>query len=269
MNLSKLTTALALSVASIGAHAAIASTSPGSELFFFAYGDAAKQTFAFDTGLSVATFTPAAATSNLSFNLNAQGASFNAFRAANPDAVWGLLAADTSGPASAANTRRTIATVTNAAAASLNADAWPGAGAINTFITSTNTLPAGESTHASQGNGASSHTTVDGADTASWLIGIGGAALNGTMENSLIAATLNESLSFKTWTNAAGGAAVGVTYLQTDGTTAAFWNVLSTGTDSTLSFTAVAPIPEPSDLAFMVAGLSLAGAIARRRKKLA
>jgi hypothetical protein len=268
MNLSKLTTAVALSVASIGAHAAIASTSPGSELFFFAYGDAAKQTFAFDTGLSVATFTPAAATSNLSFDLNAQGASFNAFRAANPDAVWGLLAADTSGSAATANTRRTTATVTNGAAASLIASPWTGAGSINTFITGTNALPSGESTHGSQANGASIHTTVDALDTASWLQSIN-ATLNGTMENALISAALNESLLFKTWTNAAGGAPVGVQYLQTDGTTAAFWNVLSTGADSTLSFTAVAPIPEPSDLAFMVAGLSLAGAIARRRKKLA
>jgi len=271
MNLSKLTTAVALSVASIGAHAAILNTSPASELLFVAYSDAAQRTFVFDTGVSMTNFLPgsALAVANQTFNLNSQGQSFTSFLSSYSDTVWGVIAADTAGSAATAGTRRTLTTGTQTIANGLGAIAspWSGMQNLNTFITATNQLAAGESTHGSQTDGASNHASVPGGgDNAAFDVAIGASFFN-TITGAQIVGTSTSQLTFASIANASGGAPVLAQYLQSDGTTAAFWS-LDTGTGS-LNWTSVAAIPEPSDFAFMVAGLSLAGAIARRRKKLA
>ncbi|MEI7445713.1 MAG: PEP-CTERM sorting domain-containing protein [Burkholderiales bacterium] len=269
MKLSKIAAAVALGVASIGAQAAIQGTNPASELLFVAYSDAGQRTFVFDTGLLMTDFLPgsANATSNLTFNLNSQGQSFSSFLSANADTVWGVIAADATGNAASAGSRRTLTTgnLTVAGGFSAIASPWTGFANLNTFITATNQLGSGESTHGSQTNGASSHATVPGGgDNAAFDVAIGSNFFN-TIANGLIVGTPSSQLTFASITNAAGGAPVLAQYLQSDGSTAAFWS-LDSSTGS-LNWTSVAAIPEPSDFAFMVAGLGLAGAIARRRNK--
>lgn len=276
MKLSKLASALAIGLASAGAaQAAIAPTSPGSELFFVAFGDNNDATFVYDLGISITEFGIGStlAQSNFSRDLNAQGQSFSSFLAANPDAKFGVFAVDGQGTVAVPGNRTTLTTSTLPASQMTFQNSIlfaQTAQAANNFVNATNLLPASESTHGSQANGASSHIKIGPTDNASFDNNIG-LTFNLTAVNWQTMVDANQTATFTSLRNGATADTPQVQqYLQvleggalTD--VAAFWDIEG----STLTWNGVNPIPEPSEYAFMLAGLSLAAAIARRRKKAA
>lgn len=276
MKLSKLATALAIGLASVGAaQAAIAPTSPGSELFFVAFGDTNDATFVYDLGISITDFGIGStnAQSNLTFNLNGQGQSFSSFLAANPDAKYGVFAVDGQGSVATPGNRTTLTTSTQPASTMTFNNSIlfaQQAQAANNFVNATNLLPSGESTHGSQANGASSHVKTGPTDNASFDNNIG-LTFNLTATNWQTMVDANQTATFASLRNGSTADTPQVQqFLQAFAggglsDVAAFWDIEG----STLTWNGVNPIPEPSEYAFMLAGLSLAAAIARRRKKAA
>jgi hypothetical protein len=247
----KLIAAAALVATSGFASAAIDTGATGNgELFFRAYDSTTTQAYFFDTGLSFASFTPAAAT-NQTFSLT-NFASFLSTVTASTT-VWGVYGTDNAAPTgfyttavSAISTNPKLSNISNINGRMVNA-----ANLAN--------IAAGNADTALNNN-----SVVTGASTATSGFLDTGLNFTNNLAGGKAAGTLDEtSLLFYGFDKGTVANSTRTQFANAAG--AATWNLNTT--TGTLSFvTATAPVPEPSTYALAIAGLAVVGALARRKK---
>jgi hypothetical protein len=279
--------ALAVAAAAAPAMAAIDDATSGNGELFLAVSnwqaaEAQRVTYTFDTGITLADFLPsgsAPAALNAPIALTGWGSFLSALSGvggSTADLRFSLIALDGTGTSSATqpgNKRLLTTSTLNAAGTIADGDgigtalqnvdltAITGVNSLQSFLNATNGL----TNHSSTANGFSVNVrggAVDAADYSNALLaslGFGGSQINFTTDTAL-----GQQALFIYAANNNLPTAGGITY----GNRVA--NVLDyAGTFSVLEsgelVYSVAAIPEPGEWAFMLAGLSLAGMVARRR----
>jgi hypothetical protein len=235
------------------ASAAIDSGATGNgELFVIAYDTTSQLTYSFDTGVLMSAFQPTTATSQ-SFSLDG----FSSFLASSSASTvrWGVFAADRVNP-TALYTTSLGAVATNPNLSRINN--------INSALSSFSNAHNINGTHASQANGSATvAATGEAVDFGygGYIFGSG----NNFNANLSFQATggLNDTLSFYKFTNGTSLNSVRTQFANTHGNSSFSLNA-NTGT---LSYTAAAPVPEPSTYALALAGFGVLGLLARRRNK--
>jgi hypothetical protein len=275
----KLLTGAALAVSAMSAQAAILLPATGdSEFVVFVLNPSNGVSLAFDTGFRISTFDTAV--SNSSFANLSTSPYWTQFISglAGTTASFGVVAADSIGPASALDSRRVYLTALagtspsntdNGTLSNRAGNVQSSLNALNgaqttTFLTAQNASADGSSLSLAPGAISSWSTLNNGV--------IGPTAFNAPMVN-----VGNKAELFKIGTSAGAGITTGspanltdfYSDTETDTNTGAFFE-LNIGTGA-LSYTGapttvVNPVPEASEWAMMLSGLGMLGLMVRRRR---
>jgi hypothetical protein len=271
--LKKLLTGTALAVAAMSSHANIILPSSGDgELIAVIFNPANNYSFVLDLGVTISNFNTAT-NQTFTFSSSPLWSQFS-LALGTGVATFGVVGADSTGPASLADSRRLFLT-TNEGTSPLafsNGDLGTRAGLVNTFQTTintgTNVSPTFLANHSTVTDG-SSLSLVPSTTTSFSTLNAG--VLAPSLANMVNAGDKAEAFKYGTAAGASGLTATLVDFYgdtETSANPGAYFT-LNTAT-ATLDFvgapSVVAAVPEASEWAMMLSGLGMLGLMVRRRR---